>query len=184
MTEDGVVVNGQEYKIDCLVFATGFEVGTAFTRRAGYEVVGRDGAKLSEHWGNGMRTLHGMTASGFPNCFFVGRSQAATTVNLPLSLENQTRHITYIVTEARSRGAKAIELTPAAEDDYVQEVRRLSGLGESFYRECTPGYYNSEGAPGNKNGFFSETYGAGSLVFFDMLDKWRSENKLAGFALR
>ncbi len=66
----------------------------------------------------------------------------------------------------------------------MQEVRRLSGIGERFYRECTPGYYNSEGAAGNKNGFFSELYGAGSLIFFDMLDKWRSDGRMDGLSLR
>jgi cyclohexanone monooxygenase len=184
MTEGGIVANGQEYGIDCLIFATGFEVGTSFTRRAGYDVIGRGGKTLSEHWENGMRTLHGMTVHGFPNCFFVGRSQSATTVNLPLSLENQTRHVTYIVSEARERGVKTFELTAEAESAYVQEVRRLSGIGERFYRECTPGYYNSEGAAGNKNGFFSESYGAGSLIFFDMLDKWRNDGRMDGLSLR
>ena len=184
LTENGVVANGKEYPVDCLIFATGFEVGTAFTRRAGYEVKGRDGKTLSQHWANGMRTLHGMTVNGFPNLFFVGRSQSATTVNLPLSLENQTQHVTYIVKQARERGVRTLELQPDAETAYVAEVRRLSGIGQHFYQECTPGYYNSEGAPGNKNGFFAESYGAGSLIFFDMLDKWRSDGKLDGLSLR
>jgi cyclohexanone monooxygenase len=184
MTEHGIVANGQDYAIDCLIFATGFEVGTSFTRRAGYDVIGLGGKTLSEHWQDGMRTLHGMTVHGFPNCFFVGRSQSATTVNLPLSLENQTRHVTYIVSEARKRGFRTFELTAEAENAYVQEVRRLSGIGERFYRECTPGYYNSEGAAGNKNGFFSESYGAGSLIFFDMLDKWRNDGRMDGLTLR
>ena len=37
---DGVVAGGQEYAVDCLIFATGFEVGTDYTQRAGYDVVG------------------------------------------------------------------------------------------------------------------------------------------------
>ncbi|MGE0419603.1 MAG: flavin-containing monooxygenase, partial [Acetobacteraceae bacterium] len=93
LTETGVVANGMEYEVDCLIFATGFEVGTSFTRRAGYDVVGRGGVTLSEHWADGTRTLHGMTTNGFPNCFFIGRQQAAVTINLPLSLQNQTSHI-------------------------------------------------------------------------------------------
>jgi cyclohexanone monooxygenase len=183
LTENGVVANGKEHPVDCLIFATGFEVGTAFSRRAGYDVVGRDGKPLSQHWADGMRTLHGMTVSGFPNLFFVGRSQSALTVNVPLALENQTQHVTYIVSKARERGHGMLELTAEAETAYVQEVRRLSGIGAHFYQECTPGYYNSEGAPGNKNGFFAETYGAGSLIFFDMLDKWRSDGKLDGLKM-
>ena len=41
MTEHGVVVDGVEYQVDCLIFATGFEVGTAYTRRAEFEMYGR-----------------------------------------------------------------------------------------------------------------------------------------------
>ena len=65
----------------------------------------------------------------------------------------------------------------------MQEVRRLSVAGSRFYTECTPGYYNSEGAAGNKNGFFSEVHGAGNLVFFERLKQWREDGGLPGFAL-
>ena len=183
MTQTGVVANGQEYPIDCLIFATGFEVGTSFTRRAGYEIIGRNGVTLSSYWKDGIRTLHGTTTDGFPNCFFVGRTQAAVTVNLPLSLENQTRHVMHMIQLARAQGAKTLEPSPEAVADYVSEVRRLNTNGSEFYVECTPGYYNSEGAVGNKNGFFSETYGAGSLKFFEILGQWRAEG-LPGVVLR
>ncbi len=183
VTERGVVVNGQEIELDCLIFATGFEVGTSYTRRAGYEIVGRNGVALSDYWKDGIRTLHGLTTDGFPNCFFVGRTQAAVTVNLPLSLENQTRHVMHMVQEARAKGAKTLEPSPEAVADYVSEIRRLNVNGSQFYVECTPGYYNSEGAVGNKNGFFSETYGAGSLKFFEILGRWRADG-LPGVVLR
>src|SRR5262249_42107981 len=59
VTPAGVVVDGVEYALDCLIFATGFEVGTAYTRRAGYEIHGRDGVTLTTRWADGVRTLHG-----------------------------------------------------------------------------------------------------------------------------
>jgi cation diffusion facilitator CzcD-associated flavoprotein CzcO len=43
ITKDGVVVAGKEYKLDCLIFGTGFEVGTSYARRAGYDVRGIGG---------------------------------------------------------------------------------------------------------------------------------------------
>ena len=55
ITAEGVVAGGRLYLVDCIVFATGFEVGTAFTRRAGYDVTGREGRRLSEEWSDGMR---------------------------------------------------------------------------------------------------------------------------------
>ena len=59
ITETGVVVQGVEYEVDCIIYASGFEVGTEYTRRTGYDMTGRDGVKLSEYWADGMRTKHG-----------------------------------------------------------------------------------------------------------------------------
>jgi len=183
LTERGVVANGREYELDCLIFATGFEVGTAYTRRAGYDIIGRGGVTLSEHWADGLRTLHGLTTHGFPNCFFLGFTQTAITISVPQALGEQARHAAYLVTESQARGHEVIEPTAAAEEAYVAEVKSLARLGARFFMECTPGYYNSEGAPGNRNGFNSDMYGAGPLRFFELLGAWRNDGRLDGIAL-
>jgi len=183
LTRTGVVANGREYEVDCLIFATGFEVGTSYTRRAGYDIVGRGGVTLSERWTDGIRTLHGLTTHGFPNCFFLGFTQTAITISVPQALGEQANHVAYLVSEARNRGALALEPTAEGEEAYVQEVRSLARLGQRFYTECTPGYYNSEGSSGNRSGFFSDMYGAGPLRFFQLLAEWRARGDLAGVAL-
>ena len=184
VTPNGVVANGVEYEVDCLIFATGFEVGTTFTRRAGYDVIGRDGVTLSEKWENGLRTLHGLQTHGFPNCFFLGFTQTAVTVNVPHALDEQARHVTYIVSEMRRRDARIVEATEGAEQAWVDEMRDKARLGVRFYRECTPGYYNNEGQVGNPNGFFAGTYGAGPVRFFEILREWRSDGSLSGVEVR
>jgi cation diffusion facilitator CzcD-associated flavoprotein CzcO len=184
LTARGVVANGKEYPVDCLIFATGFEVGTSYTRRAGYEIIGRGGHTLSQHWSEGLRTLHGLTVHGFPNCFFLGFTQTAITISVPQALSEQANHVEYIVSESRARGHRSVEATTAAELAYVSEVHHLARLGQRFYQECTPGYYNSEGAKGNKQGFFSDIYGAGPLAFFDKLQAWRDDGRLEGLELR
>ncbi|WP_397423351.1 flavin-containing monooxygenase [Phenylobacterium sp.] len=184
MTERGVVVDGQEYELDCLIFATGFEVGTSYTRRAGYDIVGRGGKTLSEHWGEGLRTLHGLTTHGFPNCFFLGFTQTAITISVPQALNEQANHVAYIVSQVRDRGAAVLEPTEEAEAAYVQEVRSLARMGRRFYEECTPGYYNSEGAKDNRAGFFSDMYGAGPLKFFQVLEGWRATGEMPGLEVR
>ena len=74
--ERTVWANGVEYPVDCLIYATGFEVGTDYARRAGYEVHGRDNQTLTEKWADGASTLHGLHSRGFPNCFIMGAQQA------------------------------------------------------------------------------------------------------------
>ena len=184
LTENAVVVDGKAYEVDCLVFATGFEVGTSYTRRAGYDIIGRGEKRLSEHWSEGLRTYHGLQSHGFPNCFFLGFTQTAITVNVPHALNEQAKHLAYILSESRARGKQTVEVTALAEQEYVDEIHRLARLGTRFYAECTPGYYNSEGKPGNRSGFFSDMYGAGPIRFFEVLQAWRDEGSLAGLDLR
>ncbi|MFN0025856.1 MAG: flavin-containing monooxygenase [Acidimicrobiales bacterium] len=184
LTEDGVVVDGTEYKVDCLIFATGFEVGTTYTRRAGYDIVGRDGMTLSQKWSEGLRTFHGLQSNGFPNCFFLGFTQTAVTVSVPMALNEQARHVTYMMEKAREQGCETIEATIEAEDAWVEDIRRAATLGTRFYRECTPGYYNSEGKLGNPIGFLSGTYIEGPIKFFKLLDEWRATDELPGVTLR
>jgi cyclohexanone monooxygenase len=166
-----------------LVFATGFEVGTSYTRRAGYDIIGRGGRTLSQHWAHGLRTLHGLTTHGFPNCFFLGFTQTAITISVPQALDEQANHVAYMVGETKRRGRRTLEPTVDAEQAYVDEIRHLARLGERFFRECTPGYYNSEGAAGNKAGFLTEMYGAGPLKFFEVLKDWRATGEMRGLAL-
>ena len=183
LTEHAVAANGREYEVDCLIFATGFEVGTAYTRRAGYDIVGRGGITLSEHWAGGLRTLHGLTSHGFPNCFFLGFTQTAITISVPQALGEQAGHVAYMIGEASRRGRPTLEPTAEAEQAYVDEIHSLARLGERFYAECTPGYYNGEGKAGSRAGLFSEMYGAGPLKFFDKLADWRANGRMEGLTL-
>ena len=184
VTPRGIVVDGVEYELDCLIFATGFEVGTNYTRRSGYDVIGRGGVKLSEKWSGGARTFHGLHSHGFPNCYFMGFVQSALTPNFPHLLNEQAKHIAYVVSHARREGMTTVEATAEAEADWVAVIERLARLGERFFRECTPGYYNGEGKPQQRNGLIANSYGAGPVEFFKVLKDWRDEGKLRGLELR
>ena len=183
ITPNGVVVGGKEYALDCIVFATGFEVGTTYTRRAGYDIIGRGGQTLSQKWSDGVKTFHGLTSHGFPNCFFLGFTQSAVTVNVPHALGEQATHVVYMLNEAADRGCVRIEPTIEAEQWWQDEMADKARLGVKFFEACTPGYYNNEGKLGNPNGFFSAMYGAGPIKFFRLLDEWRSTGRLEGIDL-
>jgi len=182
ITETGVVVDGVEYEVDCLIYATGFEVGTSYTRRAGYEVYGRGGISLTEKWAEGVTTLHGMHSHDFPNCFLISNAQSGFTANYPHMLNEQSKHLAYVIAEAVSRQAKVVEATPQAEAEWVDTVMSLAIMRQKFAEECTPGYYNNEGKPAAisaRNG----PYGAGSMAFIKVLEDWRTEGELKGLEL-
>ena len=173
-----------EYEVDCIIFATGFEVGTAYTRRAGFEIYGRGGQTLTEYWSGGLKTLHGFYSSGFPNCFHMGLSQNAITANFPHMLEEQARHIAEVIQRARQLEARSLEPTPEAEAEWVKTIREKSVVSQEFQQECTPGYYNNEGKPAQGAGFLGEIYGGGPLEFHDLIRRWRSDGRLQGLQLK
>jgi cation diffusion facilitator CzcD-associated flavoprotein CzcO len=179
----GVIVEGRQYELDCLIFATGFEIGTNYTRKAGYDIVGRNGETISEKWANGLRTLHGLQSNGFPNCFFLGLTQTGVTVNIPHTLNEQAKHAAHILGETRRRGASIVEATPEGEQKWVDEMHSKAHLGMKFYAECTPGYYNNEGGGTNPNGYFAAAYGGGPLRFFEILEEWRASGQMSGVEL-
>jgi len=183
LTEDGIVALGREYKIDCLIFATGFESETSFIARAGYDVVGRNGLKLSDHWGEGLRTFHGVMTNEFPNCFFIGRTQTGASLNLLFGITHQVDHVTYIVDQAEKRGVRSVEPTAEAVEAYLDDFRKNARNAERFWAECTPGFYNNEGDISKKNGYFTDSYGGGAKKFFDMLQAWRDSESLEGLKL-
>jgi len=181
ITERGLVVAGVEYEVDCIIFATGFEVGTSYARRAGYDIVGRGGRTLSEKWTQGMSTLHGMQSHGFPNCFLMHMNQAAFTANFPHLLEELTTHIAYIVNNALEKGARTVEVVQDAEEEWVKTiVEKADGVAGPGGPDCTPGYYNNEGQARSSDALQAAPYGGGSIAFFDLLEKWREEGEFAG----
>ena len=183
ITAKGVEVQGREYELDCLIYATGFEVGTDYSHRAGIELLGRDGVSLTEAWADGVRSLHGMHVHGFPNCFILSNSQAGFTVSYPHLLDEQAKHIAYIVNAASDKNCVEVEVTQESEASWIQQCIDKARDAGDFLENCTPGYYNNEGRSGNRNaqdGF----YGGGSIEFFHILQQWRDDGGLDGLRLK
>ena len=184
VTGKGLVVNGVEYEVDCLIFATGFEVGrTTYTKQAELEVFGRDGLSLAAHWARGMRTFHGIHSHGFPNCFHMGFTQTGAVPNFTYMLDNQAQHIAAIMAEAGARQAKVIEASKQAEAHWVALVNEPDQMTD-YLNSCTPGYYNSEGTVNGNDGFLQGHYAGGGVAFYAMLREWLAKGDMAGLELK
>ena len=181
ITERGVVVQGVEYEVDCIIFATGFEVGTAYTRRAELAVYGRDGVSLADYWANGMRTFHGFLSHAFPNCFHMGLTQTGLTANFTYMLNKQAHHVAQLITLVNERKARSIEPTREAEAEWVRIVAGSNPMTK-YQSVCTPGYYNGEGT--SEGGFLQAVYPNGALAFFDMLAHWREQGDFEGLIVK
>ena len=179
ITEKGVVVNGVEYELDCLIYATGFEVGTEYTRRSGYELHGVEGETLTQHWADGTRTLHGFHSRGFPNCFIVSQTQSGFTVNFPHMLNEQSIHLAHLIAHLEQNGLTRVEVTAQAEEEWVRTIVNLAQNNIKFLEACTPGYYNNEGKPAARS-LQSGSYGGGPVAFVKVLERWREQGELEG----
>jgi cyclohexanone monooxygenase len=183
LTETSAVVGETSYDLDCLIFATGFEVGTSYTRRAGFDVVGRHGIRLSDKWSKGMKTFHGFHSRGFPNLFHLGVTQTGITVNVTHMLTEQTEHLGYIVRSCLEHDVAVVETTQEAEDDWVATINALALDNEAFLRDCTPGYFNNEGHLNNPHSLQNGQYGRGPMAFFELIRAWRADGRLTGLEL-
>ncbi|WP_326675977.1 flavin-containing monooxygenase [Streptomyces sp. NBC_01237] len=173
VTENGVVVGDTAYELDCLIFATGFSVGTSGVLSGKLPVHGRGGVPLLHAWGRqGPRTLHGFTSNGFPNLILMGSLQNASSVNYTHILDEQAVHAAALVAAAEAGGA-LIEPSRESEDTWIAALAEDAPDHEWFHAECTPGYYNREGR-GRPNGPFAYPHGA--CAFHDLLRRWREES--------
>ncbi len=183
--ETGVWVGGVHYELDCLIFASGFEVGTEYSRRSGYETIGRGGITLSDRWADGMQTMHGMHVHDFPNLFIVGLTQAGNLIsNITHNLTEAGSSIAAIVSHALEVGATEVEVTAEAEQAWVAQLESsaMSFLGNA---DCTPGYYNNEGKEvGRKERLNMSGYPAGPVAYFQYIDQWRSSGEFKGLEFR
>jgi cyclohexanone monooxygenase len=182
ITETSLFVDGIEYPTDCLIFATGFETSTDFSKRSGFQVIGVGGKALHDKWADGMISLHGLHSRGFPNCFVISHSQSGMSVNFPHMLDEQSKHLAYMIAECAKRGIATIEATADAEHQWVDTVLGMSGARRKFLEQCTPGFYNNEGrasAVADRNA----PYGAGPIAFIELLREWREADDFAGLEL-
>ncbi len=184
ITEKGFVVAGVEYEVDCIIYASGFEVGTEYTRRAGFDLTGRDGLKLSQAWGEGMKSKHGIHVHGFPNAFFVQPTQGANLIsNVPHNLTESGRTIAMTVKHALDGGHKEVEVTEAAQAAWVELL--LTGMGRMMGApDCTPGYYNNEGQTPGPAARLNVGYPAGASEYFKYIDAWRNSGSFEGLSFR
>lgn len=191
MTENGFVVDGVEYEVDCMIFASGYEVTSDLDRRWGFDVFeGRDGLSMYKNWNGQYKTLHGVMTHGFPNLFIIGLNQGGLNSSLTQNFETQSQHIAYIIKQARERGVVAVEASKEAQDAYVKHIRDTAIDRTEWIAACTPSYFNNEGKPDvDENGnekyrfYLGEVYGPGWDAFINLLEGWRRQGDLAGLIL-
>jgi cation diffusion facilitator CzcD-associated flavoprotein CzcO len=179
MTPAGPVVDGKEYPLDLLIFASGFEITTGLVDRLGFDPVGRGGVKLSERWHDGTHSLHGILTAEFPNFFVVSFVQAGFGLNFVHFLSESTAHITWLIDHCLTEDIASIEATVEAEDEWLNTLWQASGPLARYNQTCTPSYGNSEGAR-TMLAARSAVFPGSLMDYAAHLEKWRDAGDLEG----
>ena len=187
ITERGIVANGKEYEVDCIIYASGFEITSSYERRLGIPIFGMGGQSIYEHWQNGMRSMHGLMVSGFPNLYMCGGGFVFQLgANYAHGIDVQAGHVAYTISELSHRGIQSANVSHEAEEQWISDQldTRISGfvLGGSP-DTCTPGYYNQEGTSKRYRDVRRETYSKGVGAYMKLLRDWRESNTLEGLEL-
>ena len=114
------MANGQEYEVDCIIYASGFEITSSYQRRIGIPIYGIDGESIYDHWQDGMRSMHGLMTHGFPNLFLCGGLFVFQLgANYCYGVDVQAEQVAYTVSELMQRQVQAANVSAAAEQGWI-----------------------------------------------------------------
>ncbi len=188
ITERGVVVDGQEYDVDCIIYGTGFEAElTPLFRRVGHDIVGRGGVTLAEKWADGAASLFGMMSRGFPNMFVMPApgQQAVVTVNYTQLAVLGAEFVGRAVGLLEQKGVEVFDVSAEAEEDWTQKIVGSYVDASAIMSACTPSRLNNEGHPETMSPR-GGSYGGGLGNWFgyrELLEQWLDAGSLEGLDL-
>lgn len=180
ITDTSIVLGDVEYEVDCIILASGFEADVDFQIRSGFEIVGRDGVTLAEHWKDGARTFQCLFVHGFPNLILVGNPpHGGFYYNWMNKIHEDLEHMVHVVGYMLRSGDTIVEATAEAEERWVRQSTAMAAPPLDFLRACTPGQYNNYGKPDDT--LTSNTnYAAGTQAWEAAMEEWRATGGLAG----
>jgi cation diffusion facilitator CzcD-associated flavoprotein CzcO len=186
--EKGPVVDGVQYEVDCIVYGTGFEPEqTPLYRRAGHEVVGRDGVSLADKWADGPHSLFGMMTRGFPNMFIMPGpfQQSVVTVNYTQLAILGAEFVGRAIGSLQREGVDVFDVSAEAEEKWVQGIVDAYIDASRVMAACTPSRINNEGHPEERSPLVG-AYRGGLGDWFgyrDRLEHWVEDGRFDGLEL-
>ena len=147
-----------DYALDVIVFATGFDAMTGAL--LGIDIRGRGGRPLKQKWSNGPRTYLGLATAGFPNMFLVtGPGSPSVLSNMVCSIEQHIDWIADCIGHLREHELETIEAMPDAEDGWVAHVEEVA---EATLFPLANSWYVGANIPGKARVFMPYLGGVGN----------------------
>ena len=149
ITRHGILVKGEEYKVDSIVFATGFDAITGALLKIDFR--GKGNVAISEKWSDGPQAYLGLAMVGFPNLFMItGPGSPSVLSNVLVSIEQHVDWIVDCLAYMRSSGFARIEPLSEAQDAWVTHVNEVANAS---LRSKIDSWYIGANIPGKPRVF-------------------------------
>lgn len=146
---EGIKANGDVFKVDMIVLATGFDAMTGALNQI--SIRGRSGETLATKWQEGPKSYLGLTVAGFPNLFTItGPGSPSVLTNMLPSIEQHVEWIAACIAYIRAQGYRQIEAMDEAEAAWVDHVNEVAG--GLLYPSCNSWYLGAN-VPGKPRVF-------------------------------
>ena len=177
ITEEGIKTNNALFKLDAIVFATGFD---AMTRPIlNLNLKGRDGLALSEAWEAGPTNYMGLQVPGFPNFFMVtGPGSPSVLTNMPVAIEQHVEWISACIAHMKAEGLKRVEPLPQASAQWMQVVNQAAA--ETLLPKAKHSWYLGANIPGKPRVFMPY---AGGMAHYRKRCETITANGYEGFLM-
>ncbi|AHH95285.1 flavin-containing monooxygenase [Kutzneria albida] len=130
--------DGRLHEVDTLILATGFRLSNDPENYRKVPVRGRDGFDLAQFYaGNKVQAYEGVSIPKLPNSFFIFGPFSWTGSSWHVMVETQSHHAIRVITEARRRGATAVEVSQRANDRFFRFVHRRATGSLIMTNNCT-----------------------------------------------
>lgn len=158
ITPAGISTSTQDYDLDVIIYATGFDAMTGALTRI--DVRGRDGVLLRDVWAEqGPVSYLGLAVTGFPNLFTVqGPGSPSAATNFVTALEQHVEWIGDCIAYLMANGHRTIEATPEAQREWIEHTTSLVAATVLVHPSCNS-WYNGANVPGKKRMYMGYTAG-------------------------
>lgn len=125
LTENSIIMqDGKEYKIDCLIYGTGFITDPRIYLKS-FECYGCNGIDLKEAWKDGAESYYGICTKGFPNLFqLLGPNTVLGHNSVIFMIESQVNYIVQLINLVSKTQTQAIVVREKTQDQFNQTVQQ------------------------------------------------------------
>jgi cation diffusion facilitator CzcD-associated flavoprotein CzcO len=170
--------DGEEYEVDMIVFALGFDAVTGALTHM--DCRGKDGHTLREKWRAGARTYLGIAVDGYPNLFMISGPQAPF-ANIPVVIDKSVEFIGRAIAFLREHGHARREPTPEAVESWCRHMQELLDVVSVIKQgESVHSWFVGANVPGKAHSVYF--YFGGAPAYFQEIGQVAGRG-FEGFAL-